>query len=367
VKPALVAQEFDVQGRLVRAVPTGSGNVNDTYLAIFRTTFSEFRFIVQKLNQSVFKRPEDVMHNMRVVTEHVHRRLEEDPEVDRIWQLPRIIPTREGKDYFIDDEGVCWRAISLIASATAYDKIRDLEHAHEVGYVLGNFQRLISDIPVESLTDTLPGFHVTPHYIEAMDRHIETGLGAKLLHSSLDAQYCYQFINKRREWASVLEDARQREELVPRPIHGDPKVANVMIDDETGLGTCIIDLDTVKPGLLHYDLGDCMRSSCNPAGEETRDLSEVSFDVDLCESITRGYMTYANDFLTETDRAYLFDAIRLITFELGVRFFGDFIGGDKYFKTKYEGHNLNRALVQLKLCASIEKRESVIRRIFEKH
>lgn len=366
MKPALVAQEFDVEGRLVRVVPTGSGNVNDTYLAIFRTTFSEFRFIVQKLNQSVFKNPADVMHNMRVVTEHVHRRLEQNGEVDRIWQLPRIIPTRDGKDFLIDDEGVCWRAISLIASATAFDKIRDLEHAHEVGYVLGNFQRLISDIPVEDLTDTLPGFHVTPLYLETLDRNADTEAGRKLLKSSMDAQYCYQFINKRRQWASVLEDARERGELAIRPVHGDPKVANVMIDDETGLGTCIIDLDTVKPGLLHYDFGDCMRSSCNPAGEETKDHSEVSFDIDYFESITRGYMTFAKDFLTDVDRSYLYDAIRLITFELGVRFFGDFIGGDKYFKTKYEGHNLNRALVQLKLCSSIEKRESVIRRILER-
>ncbi len=368
MKAVRLATLFDVEGRVVRVTPTGSGNVNDTYLAIFRTTFSEFRFILQQLNQSIFGSPQDVMHNMKVVTEHVHRKLEEEADdTDRIWQLPRIIPTRDGQDYLIDDKGMCWRAISLIASATAFEKVRDLEHAHEVGYVLGNFQRLIADIPVSELRDTLPGFHITPAYLDTLEKRLATPEGQDRLHSSVDAQYCSRFIKKRREWASVLEQAKARGELRVQPVHGDPKVANVMIDDETDNGTCMIDLDTVKPGLLHYDIGDCMRSCCNPAGEESRDLTSVNFDIDMCEAITRGYMTFAGAFLTDQDRHYLFDAIRLITLELGVRFFSDFIGGDHYFKTSYEGQNLNRALVQLKLCESIEHREPVIRRILERY
>ncbi len=368
MKAAHLASLFNVEGRLVRVTPTGSGNVNDTFLAIFRTTFSEFRFILQQLNRSVFPSPQDVMHNMKVVTEHVHRRLEEEiDDTDRIWQLPRIIPTRDGNDYLIDGDGLCWRAVSLIASATAYDKVRDLEHAHEVGYVLGNFQRLISDIPVSELRDTLPGFHITPGYLDTLARRLATPEGRDRLHSSVDAEYCAYFIARRREWASVLECAKAAGELIMQPIHGDPKVANVMIDDETDNGTCMIDLDTVKPGLRHYDIGDCMRSCCNSAGEETRDLTRVSFDTDLCEAITRGYMTFARELLSDRDRHYLFDAIRLITFELGVRFFSDFVGGDRYFKTSYEGQNLNRALVQLKLCDSIEAREPVIRRILDRY
>jgi len=368
MKAALLAQEFAVDGRLVTVTPTGMGNVNDTYLAIFRTTFSEQRFILQKLNLQVFTSPEAVMHNIKVITEHVHQRLEEEAHLsDRIWQLPRIIPTKDGADYLIDADGECWRAISLIASATAFEKIQSPEHAHEAGFVLGQFQRLIADVPVEQLKDTLPGFHITPQYLKKMDAALETKDGKALLKSSAAAEHCYRFIQERRDWCSVLEDAKESGDLRLRPIHGDPKVANIMIDNATGKGTCIIDLDTVKPGLIHYDFGDCLRSVCNPAGEETTDLGGVLFDTDLCAAIVRGYMTFARRFMTEADRRYLFDSIRLITFELGLRFFADFLAGDKYFKVRAEGQNLNRAAVQLKLCESIEMREPVILKILEKY
>jgi len=352
----------------VRVAPTGNGNINDTYLAIFRTTFSEFRFILQRLNSQVFKRPDDIMHNLKVLTEHVHRRLEaEADDADRIWQLPRIIPTRDGADFLTDEDGHWWRAVTLIASAESFERVQSPEHAHEAGVVLGQFHRLISDLPPERLRDTLPGFHETPRYLAALDAALGTPGGVERLRGSSEARQCERFIRRRRDWAGVLEEARARGELIVRPIHGDAKFANVMIDEDTGKGTCLIDLDTVKPGLVHYDFGDCLRSCCNPGGEETRDLAEVYLDTDLCDAIVRGYMSFAGGFLTEADRHYRFDALRLLTFELGVRFFADYIAGDTYFKTRYEGHNLRRALVQLKLCESIETREPAIRRIMERY
>ncbi len=366
MKAALIAPRFAVDGRLVRVTPTGYGNVNDTYLAIFRTTFSEERFILQRLNRRVFASPDSVMHNMRVVTEHVHRKLEAEAHLsDRIWQLPRIIPAKTGEDYVIDGNDNCWRAISLIASAHSYEQIQSPEHAHEAGFVLGQFQRLISDIPPDALKDTLPGFHITPRYLEQLETALENPEGQERLKSQAAAEQCYKFIQKRRAKVNVLEAALARGELVLRPIHGDPKVSNVLIDDETGKGTCIIDLDTVKPGLVHYDFGDCLRSCCNPAGEETLDLNKVYFDTDLCKPIIRGYMTFARQFLTDADLHYQFDAIWLLALELGIRFFADFINGDRYFKTTYDGQNLNRAQVQLKLCESIEMREPAIREILK--
>jgi len=367
MKAALLASQFDVAGRLVRVIPSPGGNVNDTYIAIFRTTFSEERFVLQRLNSHVFVYPEAVIHNMKIVTEHVHSRLEAEHHLaDRIWQLPRVIPAKNGQDFVRDSDGGYWRAISLIASAHAYQNIQNLDHAHEAGFVLGQFQRLISDIPVEKLSDTLPGFHITPQYLQKMDKVLATPDGQQRLKSAADAEHCYRFIAKRREWASVLEDAKTNGTLQIRPIHGDPKVANIMIDDDTGKGTCIIDLDTVKPGLVHYDFGDCLRSCCNPAGEETLDRSRVVFDTDLCEAIVRGYMTFARSFLSAQDLHYQYDAIRLISYELGVRFFTDYIAGNVYFKVTDEGQNLNRALVQLKLCESIENREPAIRRILDR-
>ena len=368
MKATRMAEMFQVEGRLVGVTPAGSGNVNDTYVATFRTTFSEQRFVLQKLNLNVFPSPESVMQNMRVVTEHVHERLEsEADDADRIWQLPRVIPTREGQDFVINEDGECWRAISLIESATAYEKVESPEHAQEVGIVMGQFQRLISDIVIDSLDDTLPGYHITPGYLAEFDQVLTAEAAQRRLKASTTAKYCDRFIDERRSWASILEDAYERGELVYRPVHGDPKISNIMIDNATGKGTCIIDLDTVKPGLIHYDFGDCLRSCCNLAGEEAKNLDKVVFDTNLCSAIVRGYMRYANDFLSEWDRHYLFDAVRLITFELGLRFFADYLNGDQYFKTEYDGQNLNRAQVQFKLCESIEIREQAIREILTRY
>jgi len=359
-----MAQQFDVAGRLVNVANTGRGNVNDTYLAIFRTTFSEERFILQRINKRVFPHPEYIMENMRVVTEHVHRRLEAETHLsDRIWQLPRIIPAKDGQDFVIDGDGEYWRAISHIASAHAFEQVQSVEHAQEAGFVLGHFHRLISDIELEKLHDTLEGFHITPLYLDKLDAAIETEEGQARLRSSTEAERCYRFIQDRRDWCAVLELARERGELTLRPVHGDPKIGNIMIDDATGKGTCIVDLDTVKPGLIHYDFGDCLRSCCNPAGEEAHDLGLIVFDTDLCETIVKGYMLHARDFLTDADRHHLYDAVRLIAFELGLRFFADYIAGDVYFKVRHDGQNLNRARVQFRLTECIETRETLIRKI----
>lgn len=366
MNPVIMARKFAVDGQLVTVEPTGSGNVNDTYLAIFRTVFDENRFILQRINGRVFADPAAIMHNMCLVTSHVHGKLEAEHEsADRIWQLPRVIPAKDGAEFLLDGSGKTWRAISLIASAHASETIQSLEHAKEAGTVVGQFQRLISDIDPANLHVTLPGFHVAPEYLEQFDAALATADGAERAHSSSESENCLRFVNERRELCSVLENAREKGHLQVRPIHGDPKVGNIMIDDATGKGTCIIDLDTVMPGLVHYDFGDCMRSCCNPAGEEVRDLSRVYFDVDLCEAIYRGYMIHAKRFLTDADVEHLYDAVRLLTFELGLRFYKDFIEGDVYFKTSYASHNLNRARVQFRLCESIETRERQIRRIFE--
>jgi Ser/Thr protein kinase RdoA (MazF antagonist) len=359
-----IAGQFSIAGRLVTMSPVGSGNVNDTYLAIFRTHFSEERVVVQRINRRVFLHPEWIMENMRVVTDHVHRRLElEADNEDRVWQLPRVIPAKNGQDYFVDDQGEFWRAITLIASATSHEKARGTEHALEVGTVLGQFHRLISDLNPDRLRDTLPGFHVTPRYMEKYEATLATPEADRKLSASVETRRLGRFVDERRRFVNVLEAAREAGQLTPRLIHGDPKVTNIMIDDSTGKGTSIVDLDTVKPGLIHYDFGDALRSLCNKAGEDAENLTDVLFDIDLCEAFVRGYMARACDFLTERDRHYLYDAVRLIAFELGLRFFQDYLAGDVYFKVRYPEHNLHRARVQFRLCESIETRERMIREV----
>ncbi|MBU4459812.1 MAG: aminoglycoside phosphotransferase family protein [Verrucomicrobia bacterium] len=357
-----IAQQFAIEGRLVAINPTGSGNVNDTYLAIFRTTFDEHRIIIQRISRRVFKRPETIMENLRLITAHVHQRLErEADQADRIWQMPAIVPCRDGRDWFVDDAGEYWRALTLIDSSYAPDSAQSAEHAYEVGCVLGQFHRLLSDLDPALLKHPLPGFHVTPLYLERYDAALRTPAAAAALKASVEAQRLARFVEERREFAYVLQRALDAGTLQLRMVHGDPKVNNIMIDEYTAKGTAIIDLDTVSPGLIHCDFGDALRSICNPAGEEVAMLSKVAFDLDLCAGFCRGYMRFAGDFLTEADRAHLYDAIRVITFELGLRFFEDYLSGNLYFKVRYPEQNLNRARVQFRLCEVIEARERAIR------
>lgn len=367
MNPIKIAEEFDIAGRLASMRTTGSGNVNDTYLTVFRTHFSEERVIVQRVNGTVFARPEWIMENMSILTNYCHKQLQvESDQADRIWQLPRIVPCRNGQDFFRDENGDYWRALTLIASARSYDIAQSAEHAFEVGTVLGQFHRLLAGMNPHSLRDTLPGFHETPKYLEKYDATVGSPGARDRINGTMEIRSMLQFVEDRREFVTVLQDALDKGELKMRLIHGDPKVGNIMIDDDTGKGTAIVDLDTAKPGLIHYDFGDALRSLCNREGEETGDLSRVSFDLDYCEAFVRGYMAQAKEFLTENDKRYLYDSVRLITFELGLRFFQDYLAGDVYFKVKSPDQNLKRAQVQFKLCESIEMRQRQIREVLER-
>lgn len=361
----LAAAHFDVPGTLVAVIPINSGNVNDTSVAHFRTSSAETRVVLQRINHRVFADPAKIVENMLCVTGHIHARLDRECAThDRVWQLPRVIRTLEGGYVHKDSTGNCWRALSMIESATAYEIAKNPVHAEEMGRILGQFHRLLSDFDGDRLSDPLPGFHITPSYLARYDRTLTTDAAQQRLQCPA-AQYLHEAIEQRRDFGTVLEDAKAKGVLQTRVIHGDPKVSNFMIDDITGKGTSMIDLDTVKPGLIHYDVGDALRSLCNPVGEETRDLDSVTFDLDLCRAFIRGYLVDARDFLSTNDRQYLYDAVRLLTFELSIRFFEDYLAGNVYFKANAADHNLHRASVQLTLCERIEAAKTGIKQILQ--
>lgn len=365
-----IAAQFAPGGRILDIRPYGRGNINDTFLVTgCGVSFSaapdfsgEWHFILQRLNLRVFRHPELIMANLATVIEHFQKRLENEPlPAGRRWKLPRVLRTNDGQDHFIDSPGSFWRALSFIENARTLEVIENTHQAQEVGYALGLFHRLVCDLPPDRLAETLPGFHVTPLYL----RHFDEVVARSRPPSSPEAAWCLKFIEKRRAFASVLEDAKARGKLRLRPVHGDPKVNNVMLDASTGMAVGMIDLDTVQPGLVHYDLGDCLRSGANPLGEETPNWHQVRFDPDLGRAILTGYLSQARDFLTDHDQAFLYEAIRLIPFELGVRFFTDYLEGNVYFKAPHPEHNLMRALVQFRLTESIEAQEGTIRAILK--
>jgi Ser/Thr protein kinase RdoA (MazF antagonist) len=351
-----VAQQFAPQGQVLDLREHGSGNVNDTFLVTLQGA-PKPHFILQRLNLHVFRRPELVMKNCRTVSEHVSRRLALAPlTAGRRFEVPRVLLTREGLDHVIDSGGAFWRALSFIEAAGTADAIRDPRQAQEVGSALGRFHSLLSDLAPGRLFDTLPGFHITPGYLA----HFDKVLALRGPRQSPEVRFGLQFIRARRALAPLLEEARSQGKLKPRPIHGDPKVNNVMLDATTGAAVGLVDLDTVKPGLVHYDIGDCLRSGCNPLGEDPGDWEAVRFEAELGRAILAGYLSLAQDFLAGTDYAYIYDAIRLIAFELGLRFFTDYLAGNVYFKVRRPEQNLARALVQFRLTESIESQETAI-------
>jgi Ser/Thr protein kinase RdoA (MazF antagonist) len=317
-------------------------------------------FILQRLNTRVFRRPDLVMANLLTVTSHMHRRLETHPlSPPRRWEVPRVLLTRDHQDHFIDTHGSFWRALSFIDNVQTFDLIHNLDHAWEVGFALGLCHNLLSDLPAAQLADTLPGFHITPHYLKQYDEILAQASAC----SSPEIRYASHWVEARRSLVPVLERAKAQGKLTVRPTHGDPKVNNVLLDAITGQAVSLIDLDTVKPGLVHYDIGDCLRSGCNLLGEETDRWETVRFDLGVAHAILQGYLSQAREFLSSTDWDYLFDAIRLIAFELGLRFFTDYLAGNVYFKVNHSEHNLVRALVQFKLTESIESQEAALRTI----
>ncbi len=347
-----VISQFNIPGSFVRAERFGSGLINDTYLCEFSEARGTRKYILQRITTAVFKHPEQVMENVELVTSHIVNRLRREgvPDPDRV--TPALIPARNRASYHRDASGAYWRVFHFIESGSVYDRIVDAAHAHEIGRGLGRFQSLVSDLDPGRLHDTLPGFHHTPKYLADYDAAMKADAKRRAAGVSVEAA----FVSRRRGLAALLTDLAGTA-LPLRVVHNDPKVNNIMIHTATREALCMLDLDTVKPGIVHFDFGDCVRSAANPAGEDAEDPRAVTFDLPLFEAVARGYLREAGAFLTAKEVELLPTSVRVITFELGVRFFTDYLRGDTYFRIRYPDHNLHRARVQFRLLEGIEAAE----------
>jgi len=330
-----------------RVEPYGSGLINATFLV----TAGDVRYILQRINPLVFPEPERIIFNLSVLGGHIATRPASG------LRIPALIPAWDGSSFVRDGQGGLWRLMEFIPNTRGLVRIEDLEQAREVGRILGRFHVLVSDLPTDRLTVVLPGFHVTPGYLERFEQVLAVRTTAR----SEALSQAIACVTARQAKVGVLEAARQGGHLLVRVIHGDPKLDNILFDRMTGRAVSLIDLDTVQAGLIHYDVGDCLRSCCNRSGRSA--AASASFDLDLCRAILGAYASETGSLLDQVEIELLFDAIRLIPFELALRFLTDHLEGDRYFRVTERGQNLRKAKVQLALVKDIEGKEREIRGI----
>ena len=351
----LLARQFQIYGEYISAGPYGSGHINDTYCAVFNQGGTPVRYILQRINHNVFKTPVALMENVQRVTTHISRKVADQPDFSRCSLT--LIPAWDGRAWHRDHDGNYWRTYIFIENARTYDAVETPQQAFQAARAFGRFQKLLADLPAPRLHDTIPDFHHTPSRFAKL----EAAIAADSANRARLAQPEIEFALKRKAMTGVLLSAG----LPERVTHNDTKLNNVMLDDQTGEGICVIDLDTVMPGLAPYDFGDIVRTSTSPAKEDERDLSKVRMEFPMFEALARGYLATAAEFLTKAECRLLVIAGKLITFEIGIRFLTDYLQGDVYFKVHREGHNLDRCRTQFKLVESIERQEAAMTKLIE--
>lgn len=350
-----VAQHFQIYGDFISAEPYGSGHINDTYCVVFAQAGTRVRYIFQRINHLVFKNPVALMDNIARVTRHLATKTEKTPDQSR--RALTVISTHKGQPVHQDENFNYWRAYLFIELARTYDAVQTPAQAFEAAKAFGRFQSLLADLPAPRLHDTIPDFHHTPKRFAALEKAIETDVANRAALANAEIGFALRHQGS----CNLLLAAN----LPERVTHNDTKFNNVMLDDVTGEGVCVIDLDTVMPGLALYDFGDMVRTTTSPVREDEQDLAKVTMQFPMFEALARGYLATAAKFLTREERQLLASAGKVITFEIGLRFLTDFLAGDTYFKVHRNGHNLDRCRTQFKLMESIEQQETTMNQLVE--
>lgn len=344
-----VTESFQAWGDFTRAAPYGSGHINDTYAVEADLAGRPARYLLQRINHAIFKQPDEVMANILRVTEHLRGKLAAEGAAGASRQTLTVVPARDGRPFARDAEGNWWRLYLFIEGARTYDVIESERQAYEAARAFARFQNRLADLPAPRLHETIPAFHNTVSRLAALD----AASAADVCGRRAEVAAELAFVEARREQCGRLLARQARGEIPERITHNDTKINNVMLDDATGEGVCVIDLDTVMPGLALYDFGDMVRSATASAREDERDLSKVGSRIGMFEALARGYLAEAA-FLLPAEVEELAFAGRLITLTIGIRFLTDYLAGDVYFRTRRPGQNLDRCRVQFQMVRSME-------------
>ena len=351
---------FAADGTFANSEPFGSGHIHNTYL-IKTVEADKDDYILQHLNNGIFKNIPELQNNIERVTVHLRNKLGAIPGSDIKRECLNLIPTVEGKSWITDKHDNYWRMYIYITGHRSYDIVDSTDKAYEGGKAVGRFQAMLSDLPGKNLFETIKWFHNIEKRIETLNLKISENPAGRIIIVKNEID---QILQRAEEMKTIIRLGN--EGRIPlRITHNDTKFNNILLD-ENDKALCIIDLDTVMPGYVHYDFGDAIRTATNTAPEDEKDLSKINMDINLFRAYSEGYLSETSGMLNEVEKEYLAFAPKLITYTMAVRFLTDYIDGDKYYKIHHENHNLERARAQIRLMMSMEEQYGEMRRIIRR-
>ena len=352
-----IISNFNFNGPIASIEPYGGGHINDTYHIQCQNP-GEPDYLLQKVNNYVFKDIEGLMNNIAVVTSHLRKKLIESKIQDVERRSLVLLKTIDGKLYVEDAEGKPWRVFNFIKDHKVYDGAPNTEIAFEGARMFGKFLNELSELDPTSVVDTIPNFHNITFRLDNLEKAISENPVGRVNQVKDEIKY----VRSRRESMSVIQKLGEKGLIRSRIVHNDTKINNVLFDQQNK-GLCVIDLDTIMPGYVHYDFGDGIRTCANTGAEDDPDLKNISLDLEMYKAFSSGYIESVKSVLNDTERSTLAQAALLFPFIMGVRFLTDYISGDIYYKINYEDHNLVRAKAQLKLTQDGESKFEELERI----
>ncbi len=344
-----VIDQFRIDGRLEKIKVNTQGHINSTFISTFDNNGVKTKYTHQKINRNVFKKPKEVMENILAVTNHIAQKVSDLDDRDR--RVLTVVFTKDHKPFFIDENGDYWRTYIFIENVSTYDKIPSLNAAGNLGRGIGHFQKQLSDFDGGRLNITIPHFHD----MNLRYRQLEEALKADVRGRAESVREELDFLFDNRERGCRIWNAFEDGTLPNRVTHNDTKMNNVLFDPVTDEAVCVIDLDTIMPGTILFDTGDMIRTACNTAEEDEKDVSKVSFDVQMYKALVGGYLEEAESFLTPLEKEWIKESGRTITQIMAVRFLTDYLAGDVYYNTAYPEHNIVRAHTQIALMKSMDE------------
>ncbi len=352
-----IFDSFTANGSFAEAFPCGNGHIHDT----FRIETSEKDredYILQKLNNIVFRNIPELQENIERVTMHMHRKLLLIPGADVKRECLTLVPAKNGKSFIVDKDGSFWRMFIFITDNRSYDIVDSPEKAYEGGRAIGRFQALLTDLPGKPLNETIPSFHDVEKRIDNFMNSLKNDPVGRVNETTGETDS----ILKRADEMRIIQKLGREGKIPVRITHNDTKFNNILFD-VNGKSLCLIDLDTVMHGYFHSDFGDAIRTGANSAAEDESDLSKVKMDIDLFGAYARGYLSETNNTLNAIEKEYLAFAPLLMTYEQALRFLTDYIDGDIYYRIHNKSHNIQRTRSQIRLLESIESQYTEMQKI----